>query len=495
MTTPWRPEIHWRNPESLTPYARNAAVHSNEQLDELAGLIAANGFTQPIVVDKEGVIVVGHGRREAALRLGMGEVPVVVADHLDEHQLMAYRIADNKIGERRTWDAEMLKFDLGSLKLRDFDMKLTGVPLPELTTLLPGDSADGAPAPSSGPGVDPNAPPATAAKTLAERFLVPPFSVLDARQGYWKTRKDEWLALGIQSELGRGAESYQSQDKLKALMDQKKSHSGVLHTGETGREHGEEYVGGDAWAGSGTSIFDPVLCELAYRWFSPADGVVLDPFAGGSVRGVVASKLGRKYVGVELRPEQVAANQEQGEQLCAGNIPTWHAGDSRNVQELCAGVEADLVFSCPPYADLEVYSDDPADLSTLDYSAFRDEYAGIIDAACELLKPNRFACFVVGEVRDKKGNYIGLVPDTIRAFEAAGLHFYNEAILVTSAGSLPIRARRPFEGSRKLGKTHQNVLVFVKGDAKLAAEACGLVDANFELPGGPVGAVAAGEQL
>ena len=62
---------------------------------------------------------------------------------------------------------------------------------------------------------------------------------------------------------------------------------------------------------TGTSIFDPVLCELAYTWFSPPGGVVLDPFAGGSVRGIIAAALGRKYIGIDLRPEQVQANEEQ----------------------------------------------------------------------------------------------------------------------------------------------------------------------------------------
>jgi hypothetical protein len=138
--------------------------------------------------------------------------------------------------------------------------------------------------------------------------------------------------------------------------------------------------------------------------------------------------------------------------------------------------QADLVFSCPPYADLEVYSDDPRDLSAMGYAEFREAYFEIIAEACSLLKPNRFACFVVGEVRDKAGNYYGLVPDTIAAFRAAGLEFYNEAILVTAVGSLPIRAGRQFEISRKMGKTHQNVLVFVKGDAKAATEAIGPVE-------------------
>lgn len=223
-------------------------------------------------------------------------------------------------------------------------------------------------------------------------------------------------------------------------------------------------------ASTGTSIFDPVLCEIAYRWFCPPGGAILDPFAGGSVRGVVASVLGYAYTGMELRAEQVAANRAQAV-LGGATPPVWVCADSRDIAAHAG--PADFVFSCPPYADLEVYSDDPRDLSTLPYPAFREAYREVIAATCALLKPDRFACFVVGEVRDKRGNYYGFVPDTIRAFQDAGLGFYNEAILVTAAGSLPIRAGKQFRSGRKIGKTHQNVLVFVKGDSRKAAQACG----------------------
>ena len=239
--------------------------------------------------------------------------------------------------------------------------------------------------------------------------------------------------------------------------------------------------------GSGTSIFDPVLCEIAYRWFSPAGGLILDPFAGGSVRGIVASKLGRQYIGHELRSEQVAANIEQGDVLCAVEKfpPAWICGDSRNVDKTCADVDADMIFSCPPYADLERYSDDPADLSTMAYQDFKAIYFEIIAKACARLKPDSFACFVVGEVRDKKGNYIDFVGDTVQAFRDAGLAYYNEAILITCVGSLPIRAGKQFSASRKLGKTHQNVLVFVKGDGKRAAARCGDVEIDEALFAAP----------
>jgi len=227
---------------------------------------------------------------------------------------------------------------------------------------------------------------------------------------------------------------------------------------------------GNAAVSSGTSIFDPVVCELAYRWFSPPTGVVLDPFAGGSVRGIVAERLGRKYTGFELRAEQVAANREQASRICPTQ-PVWIVGDSAAAIPAWDG-EADFVFSCPPYGNLEVYSDDPSDLSAMPFAGFVDAYRAIIAASVAKLRPDRFACFVVGNYRDKRGFYCDLVGETVRAFQDAGAGFYNEAVLVTAVGSLPIRVGKQFTAARKLGKTHQNVLVFCKGDPKRATQAC-----------------------
>jgi hypothetical protein len=233
--------------------------------------------------------------------------------------------------------------------------------------------------------------------------------------------------------------------------------------------------GGMAAGHSGTSIFDPVLCEIAYRWFCPQGGTVLDPFAGGSVRGLVASRLGRSYVGIELRPEQVEANQKQIS-IAVDPLPEWRAGDSRNIASLAGDVDADLIFSCPPYWNLEVYSEDPADLSTLGREEFFAAQAAIIKAAVDRLKPDRFAVWIVGDVRDRDGFYVNLPGRSVEAFEAAGARFYNDGVLVTAAGSLPIRAGKQFTATRKLGKTHQNILVFCKGDPKAATQACGEVE-------------------
>lgn len=234
-----------------------------------------------------------------------------------------------------------------------------------------------------------------------------------------------------------------------------------------------EINGGMAVNQSGTSIFDPVLTELAYRWFCPPNGSILDPFAGGSVRGIVAAHLGYKYTGLDLRVEQIAANIEQGERLTPDNMPTWIVGDS--AQDLPAG-PFDMVFSCPPYVDLEVYSDNPLDISTMSYADFLAVYRSIIAQSVARLRDDRFACFVVGDVRDKKGFYRNFVSDTIAAFQDAGALLYNEAILVTAVGSLPIRVSKQFSSGRKLGKTHQNVLCFFKGNPKTIRDNLGEVE-------------------
>lgn len=313
---------------------------------------------------------------------------------------------------------------------------------------------------------------------LSKAFTLPPFSVLDARSGAWQERKRAWLALGIKSEVGRGASllglsEEASEPGLNHYRNAKKT--GLLGISEQARKYAGGYTEGasgeDMKDASGTSVFDPVLCELAYRWFAPPSGLILDPFAGGSVRGIVASLLGRRYTGIELRAEQVEANRAQGAAICAGAVPQWIEGDSRHAATI-APEPADFIFSCPPYGDLECYSNDPRDLSTLEYTDFVAAYCEVIASACSILKPHRFAAFVVGEIRGKDGHYRGFVGDTIRAFESAGLSYYNEAVLLTSVGSLPIRVSRSFPAGRKLGKSHQNLLVFVKGDWKKAAEAC-----------------------
>lgn len=156
--------------------------------------------------------------------------------------------------------------------------------------------------------------------------------------------------------------------------------------------------------------------------------------------------------------------------------PAWHVGDAQDIARLVPGLQADMVFTCPPYADLERYSDDPRDLSTMDYEAFLAAYRRIIAASVAQLRPDRFAAIVVGDVRGPDGFYRNFPGHTVQAFEDAGARLYNDAILVTAVGSLPVRTGRQFQAGRKLGKTHQQVYIFCKGDARKATKAVGEVD-------------------
>ena len=214
---------------------------------------------------------------------------------------------------------------------------------------------------------------------------------------------------------------------------------------------------------SNTSIFDPVLCELMYRWFCPDGGSILDPFAGGSVRGIVANYLGYHYSGIDIRQEQVDSNREQAiEILGVDNMPQWYCGDSNIVLEQNWQKQFDLVFTCPPYANLEVYSDMPGDISNMEYDDFISTFESIMRKACKLLKVGGMAIVVVGEVRNKKGEYYGFVADTVKLMQrCSGMTFYNDAILATSLASAALRAGGNMK-SGKLVKVHQNVLMFKK---------------------------------
>lgn len=184
---------------------------------------------------------------------------------------------------------------------------------------------------------------------------------------------------------------------------------------------------------------------------------------GGSVRGIVAEKLHYKYIGIELREEQVKANNDNAKEI--GVTPTWYCDDSLNADKYIDDNTCDMIFSCPPYLDLEKYSDDDRDLSNMSHADFFDTYKRIIDIACKKLKDDRFAVFVVGDIRDKNGAYVNFIDFTKKCFNDNGLVTYNEAILVEQFGTGAMRVNNTFP-SRKLVKAHQNVLIFYKGDIK-----------------------------
>ena len=269
---------------------------------------------------------------------------------------------------------------------------------------------------------------------LFDTFLFPPFSYIDTKNKRWIDRKNKWKGLGIKSELGR--------------------ESGLTFTGPL-----------QTSTLNGTSIFDPVLCELGYTWFTPAKGCnIIDPFAGGSVRGIVASSLGFNYTGIDLRQEQIDANYNNANEIGLSNI-NWLCDNSQNILNHVKENSMDLMFTCPPYFDLEVYSDNENDISNMSFEEFDEVYRDILRKTARTLKNNRFAVVVISDVRDNKDFYRDLTGITKQALAEEGCYFYNDMILLNSIGTGAFRARRGMS-NRKVVRLHQNVLVFYKGNPK-----------------------------
>lgn len=733
-------------------------------VSKIAASLRRFGQRKPIVARKldgggaRGEIIAGNHTYLAAQSLGWDDIAVVFVDD-DKWTARAFAIADNRTAEVGHFDDDLLAAMLSDLASDDELLADSGWSTDEVAELLARVSHDDPIDGGGSPDRDDNTP---ATGTLSQRFLLPPLSVLDQRSGYWQSRKRAWLSLGIRSEEGRdGHLTFSSQQAMANMMKHRKGGLALTQLGATVPDYYKQKEEAEAKAGrtltnrefeaeylttpatgtlstTGTSVFDPVLTEVAYTWFSPTGAAILDPFAGGSVRGVVAAYLDRHYTGVDLRAEQVAANREQLHRIippppdgdtddataltpvtkvdgiwvkrddtyrvgdsrggkvracrqiiedaltegpiqglitagsrqspqvnivatlarqyglpCRVHVPTgdltpelsaatvagaelvqhhpgynnvliararddaaesgwlevpfgmehpatiaataaqttnipkgvkriivpvgsgmalagiltglstrktkipvigiqvgadpterldryappdwrdrvtltpsgsdyhtpatttrlgdidldpiyeakciphlqpgdllwvvgrratatptgtatWITGDSTALTaHLPTGYKADLIFSCPPYHDLEQYSDDPADLSNMPYRQFLTAYRDIIKQSIDHLNDNRFAVWVIGDVRDKAGHYRNLIGDTIQAFTDAGAHYYNEAILVSPVGSLPIRVGLYFTKGRKLGKTHQQILVFVKGDPRKATEYCG----------------------
>jgi ParB-like chromosome segregation protein Spo0J len=172
----------------LIPYVKNSRTHSDEQVAQIAASIKEFGWTNPILVDGQNGIIAGHGRLLAARKLGYKEVPTIELADLTETQKKAYIIADNRLALNAGWDNEMLTIELNDLLADGFALEILGFDPNEIDSLL-------TPEEEEVKEVKGN---------LSDKFLIPPFSVLNAREGWWQDRKRFWLSLGIKSELGRG---------------------------------------------------------------------------------------------------------------------------------------------------------------------------------------------------------------------------------------------------------------------------------------------------
>ena len=513
--------------DDLTPYHENPR---RGDVTAIADSLRAHGQFRPLVVNRgtdtgrPWEVLAGNHTLMAALSLdGSGhEFRTLDCYVVDVSADEARRIvlADNRTSDLGAYDDAAL---LDMLQGMD-DLTGTGYDDDALADLLDGmadederveyaagaladddDDADSGPVGAAGGTADDDAAPVmeaeAARRTLAERFLVPPFTVIDTRAGRWRTRKRAWLAQGIRSTVGRG-ENLTFQGGLGKYANWLKvaGKARAAEPGITDAEVEERYADELLLlaSGTGTSEFDPVLAELLYTWFSGPGHRVLDPWAGGSVRGIVAAALGRDYVGCELREEQVEANRHQWEATrrtidaptidpdaddaeetapAAEGSAEWITGDSRaTMRQMDTADPFDFVIGCPPYYDLEPYSDDPDDLSNMSTAEFDAAMIDTLRAADALLADDSFAAFVVGPARDKRGHLRDMKMLMIRAAEEIGWHYVNDAVLVNNVTTAAARAGRAFVPTRTLARVHQDVVIFVKGDRRAATSRCGPVE-------------------
>lgn len=305
--------------------------------------------------------------------------------------------------------------------------------------------------------------------SLFDRFVVPPFSILDTRKGYWQDRKKKWYdIIGDMGESRNDTLVTSLEIKYKDLYQRTREHR--KECGLSFKEYIDKYVSQEDLekeqakiVAQGVSILDPVMAEIVCRWFGQENGTAFDCFAGDSVFGFVAAHLGNDFTGIELRDKQAALNNERVEGMKARYI----CDDGQNVAQHIEPESQDLLFSCPPYFDLEKYSDLPNDASNQgSYEDFIKILENAFTGAVSCLKQNRFAAICVGDVRDKNtGFYYDFCGDIKRIFKQNGMRLYNEIILVEQTASTALRASR-YMDSRKVAKTHQHLLVFFKGDPK-----------------------------
>lgn len=386
------------NPRFINKVKFSKLVNSIKQFPEMLQL-------RPIVVNEENIILGGNMRYKACIEAGLDKIHIIKAKDLTEEQQNEFIIKDNVgFGE---WDWDLLANEWDINKLEDWGLE--GFPFNEIEEK-------------------------EEYNKLEDIFIIPPFSVLDTKQGYWVNRKRYWKNL-----IGDNGESRKG--------------------GLTGDHTSSNFLNN---INNGVSILDPVLAEISNRWFGIEKGNTFDCFAGDSVFGYVSDALGNTFTGIELRKEQADLNNER----LKGSKSKYICDDGVNVLKHIPVESQDLLFSCPPYYDLEVYSELENDASNQNtYEDFFKIISQAFTDAIKCLKQDRFAVIVVGDIRDKKGFYYGFVDDIKNIFLKNGMPVYNEMIIVESLGTLPQRVGR-YMNNRKIGKCHQNILVFYKGNPK-----------------------------
>jgi len=212
------------------------------------------------------------------------------------------------------------------------------------------------------------------------------------------------------------------------------------------------------------SVLDPVVCECVLRFFMPKNGKrVYNPFGGGVQMGFVTGSYGYEYLSSEIRQNQTDANNA----ICKDFSNTkWVKSDS---SKFTPDQKYDLVFSCPPYYQVEDYLDYDGkppigELNSIPtYEEFRDTLFEGYKNAISVLNDNCFFVVMTGDSRDKKGAYYGCEAEHELFFKSQGLHIYNRITYLECEFTRLATAKKTL-ATRKFPKREQKILVFYKGD-------------------------------
>lgn len=208
------------------------------------------------------------------------------------------------------------------------------------------------------------------------------------------------------------------------------------------------------------SIFSPAVAAWLLNCFAPKTGLCFDPFAGGGTRAIMAAKRGLRYLGVELRPDEVAAVNARVLHCGITEGVEILCGDSRTCDEIPAGA-ADFTLTCPPYWTLEQYDGGPGDLSMIEsYPDFIRELGRVVHQTARILKPGSTSCWVVGLHRDDAGCLTPLHHDLTRLHSEAGFTLREEIVLHQTGNGAIQRIGNFDKGMRRLIRVHEYAMVY-----------------------------------
>lgn len=414
----------------LEAYPNNPRTHSAEQIETLCSMIKEFGFTQPILVDENNMILAGHGRTMAALKLGFEELPAIILRGLTEAQKRAIVIADNQAAELAGWDEKLLKMEIGELKKADFNLDLLGFPELKMVEFLTGFGDD-----TAGAGA------VTGNEGAADRDLTDDEAAIMRDAWRWLAR--DWNTILTKQTLGdyvstsytRGAlavyflrarffgyaipsaatlaytphrlfvagDKTSLADAILRCMSDKDDSVGGLQFVLQGQPRFDKLLGGTLAIRGGRmpGEFPSDIARSLYDEFAPEGGSVLDPCHGwgGRMLGFLLSKASY-YEGYDTDPKTFRGVGEMFKDMRRFALPGKTAKTSCEPFEKAkpGSAKFDFAMTSPPYFDVEKYGGEES--SWRKYTDFdswvKGFYAPMIKSVAKALKPGAHFALQVG---------------------------------------------------------------------------------------------------